>query len=105
MATFVFVYKMGCPPAAEPSPAEMEAVMAAWRQWFEGLGPAVADIGTPFSAATTVGPDGVADGGASELVGYSIFKADDLSAAAAIAKTCPIVGGGGSVEVYESHAM
>jgi hypothetical protein len=44
----------------------------------------------------------VSDGAASGLTGYSIPKADNLSAAAKMAKGCPILSGGGSMEVYET---
>jgi hypothetical protein len=50
-----------------------------------------------------VAADGtVRDGAASALTGYSILKADNISAAADLAKGCPILTSGGSVEVYET---
>ena len=36
-----------------------------------------------------------------ELGGYSIVSADDLSAAVAIARSCPALSAGGGVEVGE----
>jgi hypothetical protein len=36
------------------------------------------------------------------LTGYSIIEADSLSAAAKSAKGCPVLSGGGSIEVYEA---
>ena len=38
----------------------------------------------------------------SELSGYSVLTADSLSGAAALAKGCPVLEHGGSVEVYET---
>jgi hypothetical protein len=35
------------------------------------------------------------------LTGYSILAADSLDAAAALAKGCPLLAAGGSIEVYE----
>ncbi len=34
--------------------------------------------------------------------GYSIFKADSLNAAVAMAKGCPVLQGGGQISVYET---
>ena len=39
------------------------------------------------------------------LGGYSVVSADNLSEAAAVAKGCPILAAGGSVEVYETVEM
>jgi hypothetical protein len=99
MANYVFVYKGGR-PAATP-----EAAMAAWGQWFGELGAAVVDGGNPFGPSKTVGGHGVSDGASSSLSGYSVLKADSLAAAAALAKGCPVLAGGGTVEVYETIKM
>jgi hypothetical protein len=49
-----------------------------------------------------VASDGtVSDGAASGLTGYAILQADGLDAAAEMAKGCPILSSGGSIEVYE----
>ena len=48
-------------------------------------------------------PNGSAsDGGASGLTGYSVLSADSLAAACDLAKGCPILDNGGTVEVYET---
>jgi hypothetical protein len=44
----------------------------------------------------------VSDGAASGISGYSILKAESLAAASAMAKGCPILSSGGSIEVYET---
>ena len=73
-----------------------------WGVWYGGLGDAVVGGGNPFGASKSVAADGSAsDGGASRLTGYTILKADSLDAAAAMAKGCPILTNGGSIEVYE----
>jgi hypothetical protein len=100
MANYVFVYKGGGMAATE---AEQQAAMAAWMQWFGGLAGAVVDPGTPFGPSKSVGTNGsVNDGGGSRLTGYSVIKADNLDSAAGMAKKCPILGNGGSVEIYET---
>jgi hypothetical protein len=43
----------------------------------------------------------VTDGGRSGLSGYSVIRADSLTAATTLTKGCPVLAGGGGVEVYE----
>lgn len=101
MANFVLVYKGG-----RPAGGDAQANMAAWGKWFGTLGAAVVDGGNPFGPSKTVGSGGaVTDGAASSLTGYSVLKADTLAAAAALAKGCPVVANGGSIEVYEAVKM
>jgi hypothetical protein len=89
------------------TPQEQEQVMAAWGQWFGGLGQALVDGGNPFSGqASSVAPDGsVQQGASSSLTGYSILKADDLTSATNMAKGCPILTSGGTIEVYETFQV
>ncbi len=103
MAKFVLTYTGGTAPQ---SPAEGEAVMAAWMAWFGELGASVIDGGNPFHDAKTVAADGsVSDGGSSMLGGYSIIDAVDLADAANKAKGCPILAAGGAVDVYTAMDM
>jgi hypothetical protein len=49
-----------------------------------------------------VTPDGaVADGASAGVTGYSIVRADDLASAATLAKSSPVLGLGGTVDVCE----
>ncbi|HEY7831182.1 MAG TPA: YciI family protein [Solirubrobacteraceae bacterium] len=98
MANYVLAYKGGSMAATE---AEREAAMAAWGSWFGTLGQAVVDAGNPFGASTSVGANG-SSGSQGNLTGYSVLAADDLAAAAELAKGCPVLANGGSVEVYET---
>jgi hypothetical protein len=103
MAKYVFAYTGGQMPDTD---AEREAVYTAWTQWFGRLGPAVLDRGNPFADSKTVRSGGSINGkGASALGGYSILNADSLAAAAELAKGCPVLTRGGSVEVYEALEM
>ena len=100
MATYVLVYKGGDMPESDE---ERNKVMNAWGAWFGGLGDSLVDGGNPFGASQTVAADGsVTDGAASDLSGYTILKADNLDAAVAAAKGCPVLLSGASVEVYET---
>jgi YCII-related domain len=103
MAKFVLTYS-GAPPMPQTD-AEREAVMSAWMGWFGGLGAAVLDPGNPFGASSAVTSGGVSNGGGSGLNGYSVVDAADLAGAVEIAKGCPMIGAGGTVEVYEALDM
>jgi len=80
--------------------------MVAWRQWMQGLGDAVVDPGVPVSASRTVSSAGVEDGGgANPLVGITIVQADTMEAAVNMAKACPHIDAGGTIEVAEAMNM
>ncbi len=103
MANYVLAYTGGGMAETEE---EQAAVMAAWGAWYEGLGAAIVDGGNPFGPSMSVASDGSAsEGGSSGLTGYSILTADSLAAAADMAKGCPVLASGGSVEVYETFEV
>ncbi len=104
MAKFVLAYHGGGMPETEAEQAEM---MAAWGAWFGGLAEAVLDGGNPVAMAKTVASNGsVSDGGgANPLSGYSLVQADSIDAAVEMAKGCPILASGGSVEVAQAIDM
>ncbi len=100
MANYVLIYSGGTMPESD---AEREAVMAAWGQWFGGLGAAVVDGGNPFGPGVTVTPGGGVDEGTSSGAnGYSILTAASLAEAGEMAKGCPLLAAGGTVEVHET---
>jgi hypothetical protein len=104
MTNFVFAYRGGSGMATTPK--AQEKAMAAWGAWFGTLGADLVEGGSPFGASSTVHPDGSStEGGAAGLTGYSVVSATDLAAAAALAKGCPLLADGGTVEVYEALPM
>jgi hypothetical protein len=101
MANYVFAYSGGNGIATDE--AERNAQMAKWGQWFEEMGAAIVDGGSPTGSAKTVGPGGsVSDGGSRGLTGYTVVTADSLDGAVALAQGCPILENGGAVDVYEA---
>lgn len=103
MPKFVLAYHGGKMPETEEEGAR---AMAQWQAWLGGLGGAVVDGGNPVGLSKTVSAAGVADnGGSNPLSGYSLIMADDIDAACAIAKGCPIIEAEGSVEVAEAIEM
>lgn len=105
MTKFVLAYRGGGEMESEPE--AMEAVMEQWGAWFASLGDAVVDGGNPFAGHHFIAADGsVTPGGSADaLSGYSIIQADDLDRAVALAKGCPVLAAGGTIEVAEAIDM
>ena len=99
MAKYTFAYRGGGTPE---TPEEGERVMAAWTSWYGSLGAAISDGGAPFGPSASVSPGGaVASGAPSGLSGFTVVSADSLAAASEMARGCPVLDAGGSVDVYE----
>jgi hypothetical protein len=99
---FVLLYHGGSMPE---TPEEGARVMQAWTAWFSKLGDAVVDGGNPASGAKTVSATGSVTTDAAFPSGYSIIKADSLDAAVELAKGCPVLAGGASVQVVETFPV
>jgi hypothetical protein len=103
MPNFMFAYHGGSRPESED---EVATVMAAWGAWMGANKEALADPGNPVGMSKTVTAGGVEDnGGANPLSGYAIISADTMDDAIAVAKGCPILLSGGTVEVAEIHEV
>ena len=103
MTNYLLLYRGGSMP--ETPEAETQ-VMAAWTAWFGQLGPALVDGGNPTSTGRSISPNGVeGNDGRPTVSGYSIISADSLDAAVALAKGCPVLQGGASIEVCETFAV
>lgn len=113
MAKFLFVYRDNGAVMAKMTPQEMEQTMQQWTKW---IGAAV-QKGWMLEPGDALTPEGkvvrpkklVTDGPfmeSKEMVGgYSIVQADDLAAAAELAKGCPALLSQGSVEVRPLAGM
>lgn len=103
MANYLLVFHGGSMP---DSPEEGAKVMQAWTDWFGVLGDKLVDAGNPVSRVKTIAANGsVSDGGTNPSTGYSVIKADSLDSAVALAKGCPVLSGGASVEVAETFEV
>ena len=102
MATYLLAYHGGGGMAQDE--AARNKLMAQWGKWFQELGSALVDGGNPVMKAKTISSKGaVSDGGGQNPVsGYSVIKADSLDAAVKLARDCPVLAGGGSIEVAET---
>jgi hypothetical protein len=107
MAKFLFVYRNGVNTASKMSPEQMQQQMKKWETWIgEGLRDGwLLDTGDALTLEGRVvnGKKVITDGPfveAKEVVGgYSVVQAGTIDAAAEIAKGCPVLLTGGSVEV------
>ena len=103
MPKYIFAYHGGGMPE---TPEEGEKVMAAWQAWYGELADSLADGGAPVGMSKTVTTDGVSDdGGSNPLSGYTVVNAATIDEAVGMAKGCPILDSGGSVEVAECMEM
>jgi hypothetical protein len=102
MANYLLLYHGG--GSMENAPAEeQDKVMQAWMSWFEGLGSAVVDGGNPISRGWTISKDGTEDhAGSNPATGYSVISADSMQQALVLAKGCPHLAQGGSIEICET---
>ena len=74
--------------------------------WLSSLGDSAVSPANPFKNTHTVNPDGtVTSGGATTMSGYTIVEAESMDAALTIAKACPFLDIGGSLEVSELAQM
>lgn len=89
-----------------PSPAEMQAMYAAFEAWRSKFAEHLPDVGGRLGAGKVVTADPAPDGPFVELKelvgGYMVVSAGNLEEAIAIARACPgLVRPGSGVEVIE----
>jgi hypothetical protein len=101
MENYLFVYYGG---KMSSTPAEQKKSMDEWMAWFKNQGQALVDAGNPTMAGKMVTAKGVKSLSGKTVTGYSIFKAPDIDAAVAIAKTSPQLKGG-EIAVYSIMKM
>jgi len=103
MANYIFAYHGGTKPKTREDGAEH---MKKWKTWLEGLGNAVINPGTPLGQSRIVSATGVSeDGGQNPMSGFSVIEADTLDTALEMARACPTLEIGGTIEVAEMMAM
>lgn len=99
MAQFIMFYLGGDQPA---SPEEGKQHFNNYMEWLNDLGDSVVSPANPFKDTHTVKPDGsISSGSTTTMSGYTIIKADSIISALSLAKTCPFLETGGSLEVSE----
>ena len=103
MPNYIMAYHGGRKPE---SPEEGAKHMGKWKAWVGGLGDAAVNPGTPLGKSMTVSADGVSDGsGPDAMSGFSVVSADGMDVALEMAKACPFLDTGGTLEVAEMMEM
>ena len=103
MPRYIITYLGGDQPS---SPEEGKQHYANYMNWLSSLGDAVISPANPLKDTRTVNPDGtVVAEGTTTMSGFTIIAADSMEAALLIAKACPFLEVGGSLEVSELIQM
>jgi len=103
MPQYVLAYLGGNQP---PSPEEGRRHFSKYMEWLASLGDSVVSPANPFKNTGTVNSDGtVTAGGTTTMSGYTIIEADSPESALSMARACPFLEIGGSLEVSELAEM
>jgi len=103
MPQYIIAYLGGDQPS---SPEEGKQHFAKYMDWLSSLGDSAVSPANPLKNTSTVNPDGtVTTGGTTSMSGFTIIEADSMEAALSIAKACPFLEIGGSLEVSELMQM
>lgn len=116
MSTFMLLLHENPADYADVSPAEMQAIIARYMAWTQGLyeqGRVINSNKLTDEGGKSVrrehGALVVVDGPYAEarevISGYFVISAASYDEAVDIAKTCPHVEGNGRIEVREIHAL
>ncbi len=88
------------------SPEEGKQHFSKYMNWLSSLGDAAVSPANPLKDTSTVHSDGtVTPGGTTSMSGFTIIEADSMEAALSIAKGCPFLDIGGSLEVSKLMPM
>jgi hypothetical protein len=77
----------------------------AWGAWFGRIGASIIDRGNRVASTHTVAAANGGDPATAVLTGYVIVAANDLAGATDLARGCPGLSNGVSVEVAEVMSM
>jgi len=103
MPQYIITYLGGNQPS---SPEEGKQHMAKYRDWLSSLGDAAVSPANPLKSTSIVNPDGsVTQGSKTSMSGFTIIEANSMDVALQIAKACPFLEVGGSLEVSELIKM
>ena len=103
MPHYIIAYHSDNKPESPEAGAEQ---MAKWKRWIDDLGDAAINPGTPLGKSRIVSADGVSDdGGSNPMSSFSVVQTDSMEAALEIARNCPFLETGGTLEVAEMMKM
>ena len=103
MPQYCITYLGGDKPS---SPEAGKQQMSKYMDWLSSLGNSAISPANPLKDTSTVNSDGsVTSGSKTSMSGFTIIEADSMEAALSIAKSCPFLEIGGSLEVSELIQM
>ncbi len=103
MSRYMIAYLGGDKPT---NPEEGMRHKSQYLAWLSSLGDAAVSPANPLVHTKTVHPDGTINPGSiTSMSGFTIIEADSLEAALSMAKNCPFLEIGGSLEVSELIKM
>ena len=103
MPQYAIVYVGGNQPS---NPEEGKQHFAKYMEWLSSLGDSAVSPANPLKDTRTVSPDrSVSNGGSTTMSGYTIIQTDSMESALTMAKACPFLDIGGSLEVSELVEM
>jgi len=106
MSQYAIVYTGGFDGDQVSTPEEANEHQTKYIAWLEGLGNAAVSPMNPLLSTITINPDGSVDEGSKmSMSGFTIIEADSLDDVILMAKECPFLDVGGSLEVSELMRM
>jgi hypothetical protein len=112
MKEFMMVFRNAVNADIKPTAEQIQAIEKQWGEWFGGIAAQgkLADCKRPAPDGKTLSAgNGITDGPYAEvkeiLMGAATIKADSFEEAIEIAKGCPILQVGGTVEVRPTIIM
>ena len=103
MPQYLITYLGGDKPA---SPEEGRQHMSKYMTWLSSLGNSAVSPANPLKNTSTVNPDGsVKSGSKTSMSGFTIIETESMESALSVAKSCPFLEIGGSLEVSELMKM
>jgi hypothetical protein len=99
MTSYVLAFR------GQPDRGAVAGEEEAWGAWFGRIAASITDRGNRVAATQTVPAANGGDPATNVLTGYVIVAADDLAEATDLARGCPGLANGVSVEVAEVMSM
>lgn len=103
MPQYMITYLGGNQPS---TPEEGKQHFEKYKVWLVSLGDSAISPANPLKNSNTVNPDGsVTAGSTTTMSGYTVVEAESIEDALIMAKACPFLDIGGSLEVSELIQM
>ena len=102
MTQYLLVYFGGNPPSM---PEQGQQHFAKYQQWLASLGEAAVSPMNPIKGTRSLNAASGEAAGATGMSGYTVIEADSMEAALEMARGCPFLDIGGTLEVSELVKM